>query len=61
MKNIQFWKERCNLESNLAKNFLFDKDSGMLEIDNMIVEMKYSDNNRSLRECIENILARKLN
>ena len=49
------------MESNLAKNFLFDKDSGMLEIDNMIVEMKYSDNNRSLRECIENILARKLN
>ncbi len=49
------------MESNLAKNFLFDKDSGILEIGNMIIEIKYSDNNKSLRECIENILARKLN
>ncbi len=49
------------MESNIAKKFLFDMDSGILEIDNMIVEIKYSDNNKSLRECIENILARKLN
>ena len=61
LKSIQIWKERCDLESNIAKNFLFDMDSYILEIGNMIVEIKYSDNNKSLKECIENILERKLN
>ncbi len=47
-------------KSKVIKYLLNKKEPYILEIDNMRVEMTYSDTDKSFKECMANILRQKM-
>lgn len=47
-------------KSNMSDYLLKDKGLYQLKVNEMLVEFKYSENNKKLEECILNILKQKM-